>query len=110
MRSRVVTLLLAGNRVSADALKADFLAMYTEVKIQVPSLSLLLAPRWNGRQGYQDGISPLLHYASPASIASISSYPSWLKCLQHGQVTSSHIASHVVQFYMNTMLLWLVLH
>lgn len=61
MRSRVVTLLLAGNRVSADALKADFLAMYTEVKIQVPSLSLLPAPRWNGRQGYQDGISPLLH-------------------------------------------------
>lgn len=51
-----------------------------------------------------------IQHTSPASIASIWSYPSWLKCLQHGQVTSSHIASHVVQFSMNTMLLWLVLH
>lgn len=84
--------------------RPDSLTTYTE-QTQAPSLNVLPVPRQYGRQGYKGTISHCT--PNPARIASIWSCPSWLKCLQHDQVPSTHFAPQIVQFSMNMILLWL---
>lgn len=105
MRPRFVTLLLDGNGVPGDALKA-----WIPDHVQGKDSSTI--PKWPASMEGRAARMVSLPYCTiqhtyPASVASIWSCPSWLKCLQHGQVTSSHICPQVVQFSMNTVLLWL---